>query len=100
PVRQQLHCRSVGDVPDIAHRFAGQLHGRAHAPAPGLAADQCGVDDLCDPGVVPGDPDVPDHGYLWTKQPSLVGDPGTDDVCHAICDLHLLAIRQVDPDGT
>ena len=30
---------------------------------------------------------------------SVVGDPGADDVRHAVRDLHLLAVRQVDPDG-
>ena len=29
----------------------------------------------------------------------LVGDPGDGDVRHAVRDLHLLAVRQVDPDG-
>ena len=95
-----FYRRPDGDVPDVAHRLAGQLHGRADASAQRLDADQCGADDLCDPGVVPGDPDLSDHADLRADEQPLVGDPGADDVRHAVCDLHLLAVRQVDPDGT
>ena len=94
-----FYRRPDDDVPDVAHRLAGQLHGRADASAQRLDADQRGADDLCDPGVVPGDPVLSDHADLRAVEQPLVGDPGADDVRHAVCDLHLLAVRQVDPDG-
>ena len=100
PVRQQLLRRPVGDVPDAGDRLAGQLHDRPDADQARLDAQQRGADDVRHSGIVPGDPDVPDHADLWHVQQSVVGDPGADDLRHAICDLHLLAVRQIDPDGT
>ncbi len=72
--------------------------GRLTHP-PRLAADQRSADDLCHSGLVPGDPVLPDHADLWPGQQPVVGDRGADDICHALCDLHLLPVRQVDPDG-
>ena len=56
-----------------------------------------GAVDLCDPGLVPGDPVLPDHAELRAEQQSVVGDRGAGDVRHALCDLHLPAIRQEHP---
>ena len=50
-----------GDLPGAADRLADQLLGRADAHPQRLAADQRGAADLRDPGVVPGDPVLPDH---------------------------------------
>ena len=69
-----FYRRPDDDVPDLAHRLAGQLHGRADAAAQRLDADQRGADDLCDPGVVPGDPVLSDHADLWAGQQPVVGD--------------------------
>ena len=60
----------IDDVPDVAHRLAGQLHGRPDASAQRLDAEQRGADDLRHPGVVPGDPVLSDHADLWAVEPA------------------------------
>ncbi len=70
-VRQQLLRRPDDDIPDLAHRVAGQLHGWADASAPRLDAEQCGVDDLRDPRGVPGDPAVSDQAGIYGLMNSL-----------------------------
>ena len=69
-----FYRRPDDDVPDAAHRLARQLHGRADASTQGWLLTQRGADDLRDPGVVPGDPVLPDHADLWAGEQSLVGD--------------------------
>ena len=78
----------------LAHRLAGQLFHRPDAHPPWLALEQRRALDLCDPGVVSGDPVLPDHAYLRSYQQSLVGDRRRGDLRHALCDLHLPAIRR------
>ena len=45
----------------LLDRLAGQLLDRPDAHPERLAGQQRGAADLCDPGVVPGDPVLPDH---------------------------------------
>ena len=93
PVRQQpLHRRDDG-VLHLIHRVDGELFGQPDASAQRLALDQRGAADLRDPGLVPGDPALPDHAGLWPRQQCVVGHRGRGDLCHALRDLHLPAIR-------
>ena len=90
PVRQQRLCRRDGDLLRIADRLADQLLYRADAHPQRLADHQRGTVDLCDPGVVPGDPVLPDHAALRAEQQPLVGHRRDGDLRDTLRDLHLL----------
>ena len=92
-----FYRRRGGDVPDPADRLAGQLLDRPDADPQRLDGQQRGAADLCDPGVVPGDPVLSDHAELRAGEQPLVGDRRRGDLRHAVRDLHLLAIRQSIP---
>ena len=77
-----------------------QLRHRPHAPAQRLAGQQRRPADLRDPDVVPGDPVLPGDAELWPVRPSLGGDLRRGHLRHALCDLHLPAIRHQHPDRT
>ena len=90
----------VGDVPDVADRLAGQLHDRTDAIRNGWMLSNAALMTYVIPASFLAIPMYRIMSiYGLTEQP-VVGHPGADDVRHALCDLHLLAIRQVDPDGT
>ena len=91
PVRQQPLCRRAVTFPHAADRLAGQLLDRPDAHPQRLAGQQRGAADLCDPGLVPGDPVLPDHAELRAGEQSVVGDRRRGHLRDTLCDLHLLS---------
>ena len=59
-----LYVGAVGDDIDVADRLTGKLLDRPDAGPLRLAGQQRRATDLCDPGVVPGDPVLSDHAEL------------------------------------
>ena len=98
PVRQQHLCRRRDHVPDPGDRLGGQLLDLADARPARLDAVERGTDDLCDPAIVPGDPVLSDHAELRLDQQPVVGHRGHGHLRHAVCDVHLPAIRPQHPD--
>ena len=98
PVRQQHLCRRRDHVPDPGDRLGSQLFDLADAHPARLDAVERRTDDLCDPAIVPGDPVLSDHAELRPDQQPMVGHRGHGHLRHAVCDVHLPAIRPQHPD--
>src|SRR6516162_9050703 len=94
PVRQQRLHRIDGYAVGADDRLADQLLGHADADPQWLGDHQRGIVDLCDPGVVPGDPVLSDHATLRSAQQPVVGYRGVGDLRDPLRDLHLSGIWQ------
>src|SRR5207302_4439783 len=60
PVRQQRLYRCDGNAAGAGHRLADHLLGWSDAHTQRMVDHQRSIDDIRDPGVVPGDPVLPD----------------------------------------
>ena len=68
-----LYRRRGDDVPDPAIASVASFSISPDAHPARLAGLQRRADDLCDPGLVPGDPVLSDHADLRPDQQSVVG---------------------------